>query len=235
MQRVGKLVATTIAAMREAIRPGVTTAELDLIAARVFHQHGANSAPMDTYGFPGSTCISVNDDIVHGIPGGRKLREGDLVTLDVTPELDGFFADAAVTVAVGEISDEAQRLLDVADTCLREALAVAVAGAELRTIGATTERIARGLGATPFAELSGHGIGRELHEDPTVPNVDMPELTETLPSGLVIAIEPMLTFGSGELFTRDDEWTFATSDGALSVHVEHTVVIQDGAPLILTA
>lgn len=235
LQRVGSLVAVTLQAMREAVAPGVTTAELDLVAARIFHQHGATSAPMETYGFPGSTCISVNEEVVHGIPGGRKLREGDLVTLDVTPELDGFFADAAITVPVGEVSDEALRLLAVADECLREALSVAVAGAPLRTIGATTERTAANRGAAPFQELTGHGIGRELHEEPNVPNVDVPQLTEPLAPGLVLAIEPMLTFGATDLINRADNWTIATADGSLSAHVEHTVVIQDGQPLVLTA
>ncbi len=235
LKRTGALVAETIRRMRAAVRPGVTTAELDLIAARCFHEHGAESGPMGTYGFPGSTCISVNDEVVHGIPGGRKLRDGDLVTLDVTPELDGFFADAAVTVGVGTIGDDAQRLLDVADECLAAALAVAVAGTPLRTIGATVATTAGRHGARPFAELCGHGIGRALHEEPDVPNVDVPQLTTPLAEGLVVAIEPMLTFGSSELVERDDEWTIATADGALSVHVEHTVVIQAGAPIVLTA
>lgn len=235
LKRTGALVAETIRRMREAVAPGVTTAELDLIAARCFHEHGAESGPMETYSFPGSTCISVNDEVVHGIPGGRKLREGDLITLDVTPSLDGYFADAAVTVPVGKVSDEAQRLLDVADECLSAALAAAVAGTPLRTIGATVQATAARHGAKPFVELCGHGIGRKLHEDPDVPNVDVPALTTPLAEGLVLAIEPMLTFGSPQLVERDDEWTIATADGSLSVHVEHTVVIQNGTPIVLTA
>jgi methionyl aminopeptidase len=235
LKRVGALVAETIRRMRDAVAPGVTTAELDLVAARCFHEHGAESGPMETYAFPGSTCISVNDEIVHGIPGGRKLQEGDLVTLDVTPSLNGYFADAAVTVGVGTIGDEAQRLLDVADQCLTAALASAVAGTPLRTIGATVQATAAMHGAAPFVELCGHGIGRQLHEEPDVPNVDVPALAAPLAEGLVVAIEPMLTFGAPELVERDDEWTIATADGALSVHVEHTVVIQDGAPIVLTA
>jgi len=235
MRRVGALVAETIRRMREAVRPGVTTAELDLIAARTFHEYGALSGPMETYSFPGSTCISVNEEVVHGIPGGRKLRDGDLVTLDVTPELDGWLADAAVTVPVGTASPEAQRLLDTADACLAAALGVARAGMPLRAIGRTVQETAAALGATPFEELCGHGIGRELHEDPTVPNVDMPSLTGPLEEGLVIAIEPMLTMSDPQLVERSDGWTIATADGALSVHVEHTIVVQDGAPIVLTA
>lgn len=235
LRRVGALVATTIDRMRDAVRPGVTTAELDLIAARTFHEFGALSGPMETYSFPGSTCISVNEEVVHGIPGGRKLRDGDLVTLDVTPELDGWLADAAVTVPVGDVSDEARRLLDTADACLAAALGAARAGMPLRNIGRSVQETAAALGASPFEELCGHGIGRKLHEDPTVPNVDVPTLTQELPDGLVIAVEPMLTMGDPTLVERDDGWTIATADGRLSVHVEHTIVVQDGEPIVLTA
>lgn len=235
MRRVGALVATTIERMRDAVAPGVTTGELDLIAARTFHEFGARSGPMETYGFPGSTCISVNEEVVHGIPGGRKLRDGDLVTLDVTPELDGWLADAAVTVPVGSVSDEARRLLDAADACLAAALGAARSGMPLRNVGRTVEETAAALGASPFAELCGHGIGRKLHEDPTVPNVDTPSLRQPLDDGLVIAVEPMLTLGAPQLEERSDGWTIATADGRLSVHVEHTIVVQDGAPIVLTA
>jgi methionyl aminopeptidase len=235
LQRVGALVAETIRRMTEAVRPGVTTGELDLIAARAFHEHGATSAPMETYGFPGATCISVNEQVVHGIPGGRKLQDGDLVTLDVTPELDGWLADAAVTVPVGTVSPEARALLDVADECLAAARAAVRAGVPLRTIGRTVEETAARRGATPFEELCGHGIGRELHEEPTIPNVDVPGLIEPLPLGLVIAVEPMLTMGAADLVELKDGWTYATADGGLSVHVEHTIVVQDGEPLVLTA
>lgn len=235
LRRVGALVATTIDRMRDAVRPGVTTAELDLIAARTFHEFGALSGPMETYSFPGSTCISVNEEVVHGIPGGRKLRDGDLVTLDVTPELDGWLADAAVTVPVGAVSDEARRLLDTADACLAAALGVARAGLPLSSIGRTVQETAAALGAAPFEELCGHGIGRELHEEPTVPNVDVPALTRELADGLVIAVEPMLTMGDPTLVERSDGWTIATADGRLSVHVEHTIVVQDGEPIVLTA
>ncbi|MGE4427468.1 MAG: type I methionyl aminopeptidase [Solirubrobacteraceae bacterium] len=235
LQRAGALVAETIRRMREAVRPGVTTGELDLIAARTFHEYGARSAPIETYGFQGSTCISVNEQVVHGIPGGRRLRDGDLVTLDVTPELDGWFADAAVTVPVGAISDEARSLLDAADRCLADALAVIRAGVELRVIGRTIEETAARHGAMPFAELCGHGIGRALHEEPNVPNVDDPKLTAPLEDGLVIAVEPMLTRGDPKLVELDDGWTIATADRSLTVHVEHTIVVQQGDPLVLTA
>src|SRR4051794_13644337 len=235
LRRVGRLVASTLRALRREVRPGVTTAELDAVAAALFATEGATSAPKTTYGFPGTICISVNDEIVHGVPGARVLREGDLVTLDVTPELGGFVADAAVTVPVGRPTPEATRLLEAADACLREALAVATTGAPLRGIGAATERTARRLGATPFAELGGHGVGRHIHEEPSVPNIDVPGLTQRLNAGLVLAIEPMVTMGGAALVDRADGWTVATADGSPAAHVEHTVMVQGRRPLVLTA
>src|SRR4051812_45959559 len=195
LRRVGRLVASTLRALRREVRPGVTTGELDEVAAALFAAEGATSAPRTTYGFPGTICISVNDEIVHGVPGPRVLRAGDLVTLDVTPELGGFVADAAVTVPVGPPTPQAARLLRAAHACLRDAVGAAVAGAPLRAIGAATERTAWRHGATPFAELHGHGVGRHIHEEPSVPNVDVPGLTRRLNDGLVLAIEPMITMG----------------------------------------
>ncbi len=235
MRRAGALVARTLRELRRAVRPGITTGELDAQAARIFASEGARSGPQLTYDFPGTICISVNEEVVHGVPGPRRLREGDLVTLDVTPELDGFLADAAVTVPVGRARPEARRLLRAADRCLAAALGAAGAGAPLRAIGRATEAAARASGATVFPELRGHGIGRRLHEPPTVPNVDLPSLRRPLNPGLVLAIEPMLTLGRPELVHGDDGWTISTADGSLSAHVEHTVVIHDARPLVLTA
>ena len=235
MRRVGALVAETLRAMRAAVGPGVTTGHLDEVAAAVFRRWGALSGPQETYDFPGATCISVNEEVVHGVPGGRVLREGDLVTLDVTPELDGFLADAAITVPVGTASPEAARLLRAADACLAAALGATRRGAALRTIGATTQRTAGEHGVAVFPELLGHGIGRALHEPPSVPNVDWPHLRKPLKRGLVLAIEPMLGLGGAELETRADGWTIATADGSLSAHAEHTVVVDGDRPLVLTA
>ncbi len=235
MRRVGELVAATLREMRAAVAPGVTTAELDLVAAGVFAKWGATSGPQVTYDFPGFTCISVNEEVVHGVPNGRKLKEGDLVTLDVTPVLDGFLADAAMTVPVGKASPDAERLLRAADACLRAALGAAVHGRPLRGIGARTERTAKQQEVTVFPELLGHGIGRKLHEPPSVPNVDWPHLSQPLGNGLVLAIEPMIGLGGVELETRADGWTIATVDGSLSAHVEHTVVVQGSQPFVLTA
>lgn len=234
MRRVGALVAETLAAMRAEVRPGVTTGELDLVAARLWAKRGARSGPIETYEFPGSTCISVNEEIVHGVPGARVLREGDLVTLDVTPELDGFFADAAITVPVGRVPAEAQRLLKATQGCLVAALEAAREGARLRDVGATTARVATERGVTVFPELLGHGIGRELHEAPQVPNVDWPHLKQKLRAGLVMAIEPMAGLGGAEMETRDDGWTIATVDGSLSAHFEHTVIVSGDRPMVVT-
>ncbi len=235
MRRVGALVARTLRELRGAVRPGITTGELDEQAARIFASEGARSGPQLTYDFPGAICISVNEEVVHGIPGARKLREGDLVTLDVTPELDGFLADAAITVPVGRPRPEGRRLLRAADRCLQAAMRAAGAGAPLRAIGRATEAAARASGATVFPELQGHGIGRRLHEPPSVPNVDVPRLRRPLNDGLVLAIEPMLTFGRPALVHSGDGWTISTADGSLSAHVEHTVVIREARPLVLTA
>lgn len=234
MRRVGALVAETIAAMRAEVRPGITTGELDLVAARLWATRGARSAPIETYEFPGTTCISVNEEVVHGVPGDRRLKEGDLVTLDVTPELDGFFADAAITVPVGRVSAEAQCLLDATRECLAAALGAAREGARLRDVGATTARVATARGVTVFPELLGHGIGRELHEAPQVPNVDWPHLKQPLRAGLVVAIEPMVGLGGAEIETREDGWTIATVDGSLSAHFEHTVMVHGDRPMVLT-
>jgi methionyl aminopeptidase len=235
LRRVGGLVAKTLRVLRGEVRPGVTTAELDERAADLFARHGATSAPRTTCGFPGTICISVNEEVVHGVPGPRCLREGDLVKLDVTPELDGFVTDAAITVPVGRPTAETVELIRAAHACLRRAVAAAVTGAPLRAIGAATERTAQRHGATPFRELRGHGVGRHIHEDPSVPNVDVPGLRQRLNHGLVLAIEPMITMGRPELVTRRDGWTIATADGSLAAHVEHTVVVLENRPLVLTS
>ena len=235
LRRVGRFVARTLRVLRREVRPGVTTGELDEIAAALFAAEGATSGPRTTYGFPGTICISVNDEIVHGVPGDRVLRDGDLVTLDVTPELGGFMADAAITVPVGTPTPEGERLIRIARHCLMQAVGAAVTGAPLRAIGAATERTAQRFGAAPFPELLGHGIGRSIHEEPAVPNIDVPGLSGRLSRGLVLAVEPMVTLGGTRLITKPDGWTVATADGSLSAHVEHTVVVSGDRPLVRTA
>jgi methionyl aminopeptidase len=235
MQRAGALVARTLRVLAGRVRAGITTGELDAVAACEFARAGAVSAPATLVDFPGTICVSVNEEVVHGVPGPRRLREGDLVTLDVTPIPDGFCADAAVSVPVGTPGPAARRLLRAAHACLREAVGAAVAGAPLHAIGRATERVALEHGGTVYPELHGHGVGRTMHEPPAVPNVLVAQLRRPLGEGLVLAIEPMLGLGRPELVTRDDGWTIATADGSLAAHVEHTVVVAAGGPLVLTA
>ncbi len=235
LRAVGQVVARTIAAMRAAVAPGVTTAQLDAIATDEFERAGARSGPRLDYDFPGTTCISVNDEAVHGIPGPRALADGDLVKLDVTAELNGFYADACVTVPVGTVSPAAQRLVSTAQRALARGLRAAVAGARVNAIGAAVQDTVELAGHSVCVELHGHGIGRRIHEPPDVPNFADERADEPLTDGLVITIEPIIAAGAGAVVGCDDGWTVRTVDGSLSAHFEHTIVIRDGAPLVLTA
>ncbi|MHB1572255.1 MAG: type I methionyl aminopeptidase [Solirubrobacteraceae bacterium] len=235
LRAAGRVVAEALRAMRRAVRPGVTTSELDEVGAEVFRHHGARSGPQLTYGFPGVNCISVNDEAVHGVPSDRRLRDGDLVKLDVTAELDGFYADACMSVPVGRPRAEAVRLVASARRALDDGMRAARAGAPLRTIGAAVQRTVTASGHSVCPELMGHGIGRRLHEPPDVPNYDAPGAWQPLTEGLVLTIEPIICTGSGAVVAGDDGWTVLTADGALAAHAEHTVVITRGSPLVLTA
>ncbi|MDX6689404.1 MAG: methionyl aminopeptidase [Solirubrobacteraceae bacterium] len=235
LQAAGKVVADTIRAMRRAVAPGVSTAELDAIAAHLFARAGARSGPQLDYGFPGVTCISVNDEAVHGIPGRRRLRAGDLVKLDVTAELDGFYADACRTVLVGTPRPRAVQLVRTAERALARALEVARTGAPLNTIGETVQRTVHAAGFAVCDGLMGHGIGRRVHEAPDVPNVYEPSLREPLTEGLVMTIEPLVAAGGAAVRLAADGWTVRTADASMSAHVEHTIVVRGGAPLVLTA
>jgi methionyl aminopeptidase len=235
LQRVGQLVARTIAHMRAAVRPGMTTGQLDEIGARFARSHGARSAPQLTYDFPGFNCLSVNEEIVHGIPGARVLREGDVVKLDVTLELDGYMADSAVTVIIPPVSVEARQLQRAARIAFNSGVAVARAGQSLREGGRAVESAAKREGAVVVRELTGHGIGRRIHEPPTVPNWGDPDARTILAEGMVIALEPMLTSVPARVVEEADGWTLRTHNRVLAVHHEHTIVIRRGAPLVLTA
>lgn len=234
LRAVGQVVARALRAMREQVRPGVTTAELDQVGGQVFREAGARSGPQLDYGFPGATCISVNDEAVHGIPGKRVLRDGDLVKLDVTAELDGFYADACVSVPVGRPRPQAARLVRSAQAALADGMRAARAGEPLNAIGAAVERTVRREGHSVCAELLGHGIGRKIHEPPNVPAVYVPWLSQPLTEGLVLTIEPIISAGSGAVREAGDGWTMRTSDEALSAHAEHTMVITKGEPIVLT-
>jgi methionyl aminopeptidase len=235
MRAAGKIVSLMLEAMKSAVRPGLTTGELDEIGADVMRRNGARSAPALVYKFPGVNCISVNDEAVHGIPGRRALASGDLVKLDVTIEKDGFMADAAVTVPVGEVSEERRKLMECAERAFAKAMLVARAGFRVWEIGQAIEREVRRSGFSVIRELGGHGIGRTIHEEPRVPNYPDPEANETLTEGLVITVEPIIAAGSGRSFTARDKWTIMTSDHSASAHYEHTLVITKGQPMVLTA
>ncbi|MBS1678161.1 MAG: type I methionyl aminopeptidase [Actinobacteria bacterium] len=235
LRAAGRVVAKAIRAMRARVRPGVSTKELDRVGARVFAAAGARSAPQLAYGFPGVNCISVNDEAVHGIPGRRRLRQGDLVKLDVTAELDGYYADACVTVPVGEVDRERLDLAAAGHDALQQALFTARAGTPINQIGRTVESVVTSRGYAVCRELAGHGIGRAIHEWPTVPSYEDPDLTQPLTAGLVITVEPIISAGSGAIREGDDGWTISTADRACSAHFEHTLIVTDDTPIVLTA
>ncbi|GHF43086.1 methionyl aminopeptidase [Deinococcus metalli] len=236
MQRAGHVVAETLRTLRAAIRPGITPAELDALAGRVYRAHGARSAPRMTYNAPVNVFVSVNDDIVHGLPTRRPLAAGDVVSLDVTPFVDGFIADAAVTVAVPPASPVALRLIGCAEAAFHAGLSAATAGQPVHAIGRAVETEVRRRGFTVLRDLFGHGVGRAIHEAPNVPNYYRPVDRTALHEGLVIAVEPMVSTGkSPRVRTRRDGWTLSTTDGGLAAHFEHTVMITRGRPVILTA
>lgn len=237
MQAVGRVVRRALDAMRAAVAPGVTTAQLDAVALRVFEAHGARSAPTLVYRFPGVTCISVNDEVVHGIPSAtRTLAAGDLVKLDVTAELGGFMADACESVPVGEVDAATLALAEAARDAFAAGLEQARPGLRALDIGRAVEAVVRERGFSVVAALQGHGIGRTIHEAPMIPNWADPAAREWLEDGMVITIEPIIAAGSGDTYEMDDGWTIRTTDGSRSAHHEHTVMLRkDAPPLLLTA
>lgn len=236
MKRAGKVVALTLEKLKAAIEPGITPAELDRMAGQIFAEQGAFSAPRAEYGAPVNVFISVNDDIVHGLPTQRPLAAGDVVCIDVTPNVGDYVADAALTVAVPPVSPVASRLIACAEAAFAEALKVARAGQPLNSIGKAIETEVARRGFTLLRELQGHGVGRAIHESPEVPNYYRPRLNKPLHEGLVLAIEPMVSSGkSGRVRTLRDGWTLSTTAGGIAAHFEHTIMITQGAPLILTA
>lgn len=235
LRAAGAIVRRMLNAMKAAVRPGITTAELDEVGACVMREHGAQSAPQLVYKFPGINCISVNDEAVHGIPGSRTLVDGDIVKLDVTIQKDGFMADAAESVAVGEITDDKRRLIACAQRAFVKAMLVARAGFRISEIGRTVEREVRRNGFSVIRDLAGHGIGRTIHEEPRVPNYADPAARQVLTEGLVITVEPIIAAGSGRSLVAPDGWTIRTADRRPSAHYEHTIVITKGEPILLTA
>jgi methionyl aminopeptidase len=232
---IGRIVRQALDKTAQAVRPGVTTAELDEIGRTVLDEHGAESAPPKVYGFPGALCISVNDEAIHGIPGDRTVAAGDLVKLDLVAEKDGFYADAAITVMVGAVTERAAALVRCAESSFRLAAKTARAGNRVSDIGRAVERETTRCGFRVLRELCGHGVGRTIHEPPTVPNHYDPRFRARLTEGLVITIEPIICAGSGRSQLQLDRWTVRTADRSLAAHYEHTLVITRADPILLTA
>ncbi len=234
MRDAGRLVARTLEMLGREVKPGVTTAELDAMAERFIREHGGRPAFKGYRGFPASICPSVNDEVVHGIPGPKVLREGDIIGIDVGVEMHGYYGDAATTFPVGKVSAEATRLLDVTREALMRGIAMARSGGRVGDISHAIQSYVEGQGFTVVTALVGHGIGRAMHEEPQVPNYGPPDRGPRLMTGQVIAIEPMVNIGGPDVVTQDDGWTVCTKDGSLSAHFEHTVAIGADGPDILT-
>ncbi|HKP74130.1 MAG TPA: type I methionyl aminopeptidase [Longimicrobiaceae bacterium] len=235
LRRAGRIVRICLERMKKAVRPGVTTAELDRIGGQALREHRARSAPKLVYRFPADMLISVNDEAVHGIPGPRRLRDGDVVKLDVTVEKDGYMADAAITVPVGRVTEERRRMIAAARAGFERAMEVAVAGNRVRDIGRAIEGEVESRGFHVVRELSGHGIGRTIHEPPSVPSHYDGRMTTPLTEGLVIAVEPIVAERSPMTVEDADGWTVRTRDGGFAAHYEHTIVVTRGRPILLTA
>jgi methionyl aminopeptidase len=235
LKHVGRICHLALEAMARFLRPGVTTLEIADVGAKVMRHNGARSAPAMVYGFPGEICISVNDEAVHGIPGSREIQPGDLVKLDVTFEKNGYMGDAAVTVPVEPATEEARRLARCAERAFQQAMRVAKPQARVNEIGRAVEREVRRRGFSVIRALCGHGIGRTIHEPPSVPNFADLAVRDRLTPGLVITVEPIIAIGAGTCATAEDGWTERTVDGNLAAHFEHTIVITKSAPILLTA
>ncbi|RMF58989.1 MAG: type I methionyl aminopeptidase [Calditrichaeota bacterium] len=229
-----RIVVEALDMVGELIEPGVKTSFLDQEIERFIRSRGARPAFKGYNGFPASSCISVDDEVVHGIPGDRVLKEGEIVSVDIGVECEGFFGDAARTYAVGRISEEKQRLLDVTWNSLAEGLQWARAGERLSNISHTIQTIVESANFSVVRELVGHGIGRKLHEDPQIPNYGAPNSGPRLRAGMVLAIEPMVNLGTYRVKTKADQWTVVTEDGLPSAHYEHTVAVTENGPEILT-
>lgn len=237
MARAGRIVGETLLMVRQLVRPGITTEDLDAAAEEFIRSHqGATPSFKGLYGFPKSLCVSIDEEIVHGIPSAKRtLAEGSIVSVDCGVHLEGLHADAATTIPVGKVSAEALRLMRVTEESLAAGIAMARRGNHVGDIGHAVQMVAEGAGFGVVRELVGHGIGTRFHEEPQVPNYGMPRRGPQLRQGMTIAIEPMITQGDPATRTLKDKWTVVTADSKLSAHFEHTVAITDGDPRVLTA
>jgi methionyl aminopeptidase len=236
MRQAGRVTARTVERLMEAVGPGVTTAELDALAEESIRSYGCTPSFKGYRGFPASICTSVNDQVVHGIPGPRVLHEGDLISLDVGAVWDGYHGDSAVTVFVGSPpSDVAEKLVRVTQDSLDGAISQIRVGARLSDVGHAVQQVVEGAGFSVVREYVGHGIGRALHEDPQIPNHGDPGRGPVMKPGLVVAVEPMVNAGDWPTRVLADRWTVVTADGSLSAHFEHTIAVTEDGPEVLTA
>ena len=235
MKEAGKITGETLKLLESLVKPGITTLELDKAAEKFIRDHGCTPSFKGYGGFPGSVCISINDEVIHGIPGKRKLCEGDIVSFDVGACYKGYNGDAARTVGVGEISSEAQKLIDTTKESFFAGIEFAKEGYRISDISAEIQRVAENGGFSVLREYCGHGIGRELHEEPEIPNYfEKGRRGIRIRPGMCLAIEPMVNMGTREIFVGDDEWTVYTADGKPAAHYENTVLITNNGPLCLT-
>lgn len=234
MRKSGQITAQISQKLTEKVKPGVTTKELDRVASTLIKMHKARPAFLGFRGFPASICTSVNDQIVHGIPGSYRLREGDIISLDFGVVHQGYYSDMAITLPVGSISEDAQRLIEVTRSALVSGISQMVPGNRLYDISSAIQECAESNGFSVVRDLVGHGIGQEMHEEPQIPNFGKKSTGPYLKAGMVFALEPMVNMGRYEIKTLDDHWTVVTADGSLSCHFEHTVAITDNGPEILT-
>lgn len=234
MRKAGKLVGETLARLEEVIRPGITTAEIDKIAEEFIVKHNAKPSFKGYHGFPASICASVNSEVVHGIPGNRILEEGDIISIDCGAILNGYQGDAARTVAVGKISAEAEKLINVTRESFFKAVEKACVGNRLTDISSAVQTYVESFGFSVVRDFVGHGIGKDMHEDPEVPNFGRPGRGPKLVHGMMLAIEPMVNIGDYEVEVQSNDWTVVTRDGSLSAHYENTVAILKNGPEILT-
>lgn len=234
MRQAGRITAETLAVVSESVRPGITTRELDVITYRTITKQGATPSFKGYRGYPASLCASINEEVVHGIPDKRVLKEGDIVSLDIGAYYKGYHGDSAVTVAVGKVNGRVQALLDATRAGLAAAIAAARAGARVGDISNAVQTTVEALGFSVVREYTGHGVGRDLHEDPMVPNVGAPHQGALLRPGMTLALEPMINMGGWAVQVKPNGWTVVTRDGGWSAHFEHTVAITDGEADILT-